>query len=110
MVQNKLLHRTDVQKCFKQQNTSPLSNAPLDHKLLIPNMTVRQRIIAWREEQGIPLLCSGRLPDVSRPSPSSTQRQPFKSPQRCAPEPMESMYSFIYIPPKRFRKFVFRDL
>ena len=52
-------NRTDIENWFKQHNTSPLTNEPLDHQLLLPNIAIRKAIIAWREEHGLPPLVFG---------------------------------------------------
>jgi hypothetical protein len=53
-------NRHDIENWLKQHNTSPHTNEPFEHKLLIPNITVRRQIIAWREQHGLPALSFGQ--------------------------------------------------
>jgi hypothetical protein len=48
-------NREEIQKWFKGHDTSPRTNEPFEHKILIPNMAMRQQIIAWREKHGLPI-------------------------------------------------------
>ncbi len=56
---------------LKQHTTSPRTNEPLAHTLLIPNLLVRQQIAAWREQHGLPALDFNKAPAsaAARPSP-----------------------------------------
>jgi hypothetical protein len=47
-------NREDIERWLKQHDTSPLTNEPLEHCLLIPNMDKRRQINAWLEEHGLP--------------------------------------------------------
>jgi hypothetical protein len=40
---------------MKSHDVSPHTNTPFDHKMLIPNITVRKMISAWCEENGVPV-------------------------------------------------------
>jgi hypothetical protein len=40
---------------MKTHDVSPHTNTPFDHKMLIPNITVRKMIAAWCEENGVPV-------------------------------------------------------
>jgi len=42
-------NREEIQKWFKGHDTSPRTNEPFEHKILIPNMAMRQQIIVARE-------------------------------------------------------------
>jgi hypothetical protein len=53
-------NRVDIEKWFKQHNTSPLTNDPVDHKMLISNIDKRRQINAWREQHGLPALTFAR--------------------------------------------------
>ncbi len=44
--------------------TSPKTSQVLPHKMLIPNMDLRARVIAWREAHGLPPPCIAN-PDSS---------------------------------------------
>jgi hypothetical protein len=77
---------------------SPRTNVPLDHKLLIPNITVRQQTVKLSrgaKSTASPHFRSGRLPDLNRPSPLCTKRLPLKSPPRCAPSRFEESASSV---------------
>ena len=47
--------RKDIQNWFKTHDTSPHTNEPFEHKVLIPNIVVRKLVIAWREKHGLPV-------------------------------------------------------
>jgi hypothetical protein len=47
-------NREDIERWLKQHDTSPLTNEPLEHSLLIPNMDKRRQINTWLEERGLP--------------------------------------------------------
>ena len=47
--------RKDIQNWFKTHDTSPHTNEPFEHKVLIPNILVRKQVIAWREKHGLPV-------------------------------------------------------
>jgi hypothetical protein len=49
-------NRADIERWLKQHETSPLTNEPLEHKMLIPNMAVRRQINTWRLQYGLPVL------------------------------------------------------
>ncbi len=53
-------NRDDIERWLKQHDTSPLTNEPLEHKILIPNMAIRRQINAWREQHGLPALVIGQ--------------------------------------------------
>ena len=53
-------NRVDIENWLKQHNTSPHTNEPFEHKLLIPNIAIRRQIIAWREQHGLPALSFGQ--------------------------------------------------
>ena len=48
-------NREDIQKWFKDHDTSPHTNEPFEDKVLRPNLLVRKQIIAWREKHGLPI-------------------------------------------------------
>jgi hypothetical protein len=50
-------------------NTSPKTSQVLPHKMLIPNMDLRARIIAWREAHGLPAprIANPEVADVPGP-------------------------------------------
>ena len=48
-------NREDIQNWFKHHDTSPHTNEPFEHKILIPNIAMRKQIIAWREKHGLPI-------------------------------------------------------
>lgn len=60
-------NRTDIENWFKQHNTSPLTNEPLEDKVLRPNIAIRKAIVTWREEHGLPPLVFG---SSAKPQPS----------------------------------------
>ena len=64
-------NRTDIENWFKQHNTSPRTNAPLDSKMLFPNFTVRQLLIDWREKHGLPPLVFDQPPKPPGPRSDS---------------------------------------
>jgi len=47
-------NRKEITLWFAQHNTSPKTSQVLPHKMLIPNLDLRSRIIAWRESHGLP--------------------------------------------------------
>jgi hypothetical protein len=47
--------RKDIQNWFKTHDTSPHTNEPFEHKMLIPNIAIRKLVIAWREKHGLPV-------------------------------------------------------
>jgi hypothetical protein len=49
--------------------TSPKTSQVLPHKMLIPNMDLRARVIAWREAHGLPAPCIANPEDVDVPGP-----------------------------------------
>ncbi len=53
-------NRADIERWLKQHETSPLTNEPLEHKMLIPNMAMRRQINAWCEEHSLPALVFGQ--------------------------------------------------
>ncbi len=53
-------NRVDIEKWLKEHDTSPLDHEPLEHRMLIPNFTVRRQINAWREQHGLPALIIGQ--------------------------------------------------
>ena len=53
-------NRADIERWLKQHETSPLTNEPLEHKMLVPNKVIRRQINAWREEHGLPALVIGQ--------------------------------------------------
>ena len=53
-------NRADIERWLKQHETSPLTNEPLEHKILTPNMDKRRQINAWREQHGLPALVIGQ--------------------------------------------------
>jgi DNA-binding beta-propeller fold protein YncE len=61
-------NRFDIENWLKQHNTSPLTNEPLEHKILIPNIDKRRQINAWREEHGLPALTFGKPTKSQAPS------------------------------------------
>ena len=61
-------NRFDIENWLKQHNTSPLTNEPLEHKMLIPNIAMRKQINAWREEHGLPALTFGKPAKSQAPS------------------------------------------
>ena len=46
--------REQIQIWLQQHDISPLTNEPLQHSLLIPNMDKRRQINTWLEERGLP--------------------------------------------------------
>ncbi len=48
-------NREDIQNWFKSHDMSPRTNEPFEHKILIPNMVMRQQIMAWCEKHGLPI-------------------------------------------------------
>ena len=54
--------REAIEKWFKTSGNSPRSGAPLQHKILIPNIDKRQQVIAWRELQQSPVLPISKVP------------------------------------------------
>ena len=54
-------NRADIETWLKEHDTSPLNHEPLEHKMLIPNITVRRQINAWREQHGLPAIIIGQL-------------------------------------------------
>jgi DNA-binding beta-propeller fold protein YncE len=48
-------NREDIQKWFKEHDTSPHTNEPFEDKVLRPNLAIRKQIIAWREKHGLPI-------------------------------------------------------
>jgi hypothetical protein len=61
-------NRFDIENWLKHHNTSPLTNEPLEHKILIPNIDKRRQINAWREEHGLPALTFGKPAKSQAPS------------------------------------------
>ena len=47
--------RDSIELWMKSHDVSPHTNTPFDHKMLIPNITVRKMIAAWCEENGVPV-------------------------------------------------------
>ena len=48
-------NRRDIQNWFETHNTSPHTNEPFEHQMLIPNIAIRKQVIAWREKHGLPM-------------------------------------------------------
>jgi hypothetical protein len=54
-------NRVYIEKWLKEHDTSPLNHEPqLEHKMLIPNFTVRRQINAWRDQHGLLALIIGQ--------------------------------------------------
>jgi hypothetical protein len=47
--------RDAIEQWMAGHDVSPITNAPFDHKLLIPNVTVRKQIASWCEQNSVPL-------------------------------------------------------
>jgi len=47
--------RSIMQWMAEGHDTSPTTSEPLEHKLLIPNHAIRKQVIAWCEENGVPV-------------------------------------------------------
>ena len=47
--------REAIELWLQGHDTSPRTNQPLEHKLVIPNMMARQQVIAWCEQNGVPV-------------------------------------------------------
>jgi DNA-binding beta-propeller fold protein YncE len=79
-------NRTDIENWFKQHNTSPRTSEPLDHKLLIPNIAIREQIIDWRAKQGLPRLVFEHPHKPPGPRPVSSPDVPniFKPAAVCS--------------------------
>jgi hypothetical protein len=55
--------------------TSPKTSQALPHKMLIPNMDLRARVIAWRDAHGLPAPRIANPKDVDVPGPVSASNQ-----------------------------------
>ncbi len=79
-------NRFDIENWFKEHDTSPLTNEPLEHKILTPNIMARKLINAWREQHGLPALSFGRVPDKAPSAHSQLPPGPhiFKPAAVCA--------------------------
>jgi hypothetical protein len=64
-------NREEIQNWLKDHDTSPHTNEPFDHKILIPNIDMRKRIIAWREKHGLPIPSFGAAAKVQAPAAST---------------------------------------
>ena len=47
--------REAIELWLKGHDTSPRTGQPLEHKILIPNHEKRQQVIAWCEQNGVPV-------------------------------------------------------
>jgi nucleoid-associated protein YgaU len=47
--------RDAIEKWMQAHGTSPRTNQPLEHTMVMPNMLVRQMIAAWCEQNGVPV-------------------------------------------------------
>jgi hypothetical protein len=47
--------RDAIVQWLKGRDTSPRTGQPLDHKILIPNHDKRQQVVAWCEQNGVPM-------------------------------------------------------
>ncbi len=53
-------NRADIEKWFKQHDTSPHTNELFASKALFPNIAIRKQVMAWREEHGLPPILFGQ--------------------------------------------------
>ena len=72
-------NREEIQNWFKHHDTSPLTNEPFEHKILIPNIDKRKQIIAWHEKHGLPVP-SFAAPAKAQASSSSAEAAQVSKP------------------------------
>ena len=62
-------NRKQITLWFASHNTSPKTSQVLPHKMLIPNLDLRSRVIAWREAHGLPPPLIANPGDLDAPEP-----------------------------------------
>ncbi len=89
-------NREEIEKWLKIHDTSPLTSEVLAHKMLVPNLLVRQQITAWREQHGlpVPVLPTAHAAAAAAggdPAPLQTITKPAVT---CTAHPREKLRAF----------------
>jgi len=87
-------NREHMERWLKQHNTSPRTSEPLDHKMLIPNILVRQQITAWREQHGLPVPLLRKAPAAAAAGGPAAEPMIPKPSATCPTHPREQLRVF----------------
>ena len=87
--------RHAIELWMTTHDVSPLTNQPFDHKLLIPNMSMRSMVAKWCEQNGVPVPAPPKREAVKAAGGGAALAPLLTKPQvTCSSHPKEQLRAF----------------